>query len=99
MGQGDHVRVRFPEGTDPAFVLGTIERGWESSVRVAVDSRLPEKTQTGRCSLDLIGSDATYRRMKKALGEIVSAQGNAPALLRDILEGGARPELGAEEPL
>ncbi len=99
MGQGDNVRVRFPEGTDPAFVLGTIERGGESSVRVAVDSRLPEKTPAGRCSLDLIGSDATYRRMKKALGEIVSAQGNAPARLREILEGGARAELGENEPI
>lgn len=97
MGQGDNVRVRFPEGTDPSFVLGTIERGGESLVRIAVDSRLPDKLPAGRCGLDLIGSDATYRRMKKALEEIVSAQGSAPALLRDILMGGAMAEPGEEE--
>ncbi|MFH1723261.1 MAG: AAA domain-containing protein [Elusimicrobiota bacterium] len=86
MNQGDNVRVAFPARTDPASVDGTLDRVDEYRAAVAVAGRLPERLPEGRCTLDLLGSDATYRRMKKALATIASPAPPA-AHLRDVFLG------------
>ena len=93
MDQGDNVRVTFPAGSDPPFAFGTLERVEEQKAVVAVDGRMPERLPSGKLTLDLLGSDATYRRMRAALREIAQAKENWPARLRDILAGTLAPAL------
>ena len=83
MDQGDLVRVSFNGAQRP--VDGTIYDVEEYRVSVALNAELSE-LPGGRCQLDLLGSDATYRRMKSAL-ETVRAAGGRIGALRDILLG------------
>ncbi|MFA6029102.1 MAG: AAA domain-containing protein [Elusimicrobiota bacterium] len=99
MDQGDSVRVVLPSGADPGWIYGTLERVEEDRARVAVDGALPARFPTGRYALDLMGSDATWRRMRRAVSEISSAHGLWAARLRDILRGSAVPEPGVERPV
>mgnify|MGYP003341879855 CR=1 FL=1 len=46
---------------------GTLERVDEYRVSVAVAGRLPDPIPDGRCSVDQLGTDATYKRMRQAL--------------------------------
>ncbi len=87
MNRGDNVRLTFPEGFTPAFVDGTLDNVEESRVTVAVDSRLPEEIPEGRCVIDLIGSDATYRRMKGALASIQRTREISSVRLREVFLG------------
>lgn len=87
MNQGDSVRLTFPDGTEPAFVDGTLESVAESRAAVAVDARLPDPLPVGRCRLDLLGSEATYRRSAKALAEVAGAKSGDAARLRDVSLG------------
>ena len=54
----------------------------------------PEPAQLGRglCQVDRLGSDATYRRMKKALATASDARKNRTAALREIFLGEAQPD-------
>ncbi|MCH7543980.1 MAG: hypothetical protein IIB65_10105, partial [Proteobacteria bacterium] len=87
MNRGDNVRLTFPEGFTPAFVDGTLDNVEEARVTVAVDLRLPEEPPEGRCVIDLIGSDATYQRMKRALNTIKRTQEITPSRLREVFLG------------
>ncbi len=91
MNQGDNVRLSFPEGTRPQFVDGTLDRVDEYRAAVAVDARLPDPLPEGRCMVDLLGSDATYRRMKRALAEVLKTADPKRLRLRDVFLGKARP--------
>jgi ATP-dependent RNA/DNA helicase IGHMBP2 len=99
MNQGDNVRLSFPDGAKPPFVDGTLERVEEYRAHLAIDMALPEPLPTGRCCLDLLGSDATYKRMKKALYSAAGAQSNRTAHLRDVFTGDAKPEPSLPKPL
>ncbi|HBL18551.1 MAG: hypothetical protein A2X36_09150 [Elusimicrobia bacterium GWA2_69_24] len=89
MSHGDNVRVSFPPGTQPPFVDGVLDRVEESRAAVSVQAPLPEPLPSGRCTVDLMGSDATHRRMKKALAQAARASGGEFARLRDVLLGRA----------
>jgi superfamily I DNA and/or RNA helicase len=93
MDRGDRVRVSFSTG-EKAF--GVLERVETQGVRVAVDGPLPEKIPAGRLSIDVLGSEATWRRMRRAVGEIASAEGNWPARLRAVIDGTAEPATRGE---
>ncbi|MBI5595257.1 MAG: AAA family ATPase [Elusimicrobia bacterium] len=92
MSQGDNVRVSFPPGTVPPGLDGTLDRVEEYRATVAVSGRLPDPLPEGRCTLDQLGSDATYRRMRQALERAQRLIGGPAARLRDCLIGLEAPE-------
>jgi len=87
MNRGDNVRLTFPEGFNPPFVDGTLDNVEEERVAVAIDLRIAGEPPEGRCVIDLIGSDATYQRMKKALYSIGRTQEITPSRLREVFLG------------
>ncbi len=91
MSNGDNVLVTFPPGTEPATVEGTMYRVDEYKAVVALNAPSPIEESRGRCQLDLLGSDATYRRMKKALASAGEAKKNRLAELRELFIGEAKP--------
>ncbi|HAH06705.1 MAG TPA: AAA family ATPase [Elusimicrobia bacterium] len=104
LDQGDSVRLTFPPfpgggSQAAAFVHGTVERVEEGRCEVAVDGAMPPKMPPGKLTLDILGSDATHRRMCRALSEVSGAQGTGAARLRDILLGALRPEAGKRHPV
>jgi superfamily I DNA and/or RNA helicase len=99
MDQGDSVRVNAPAGVEPRFFYATMERVEPYRARVSVDTALPEGLPPARWSLDLVGSEATYRRMRRAVTEISAAKGIWAAKLRDILYKEASPDEGEDRPL
>lgn len=82
MDQGDIVRVTFQNGPKFDATLYDVD---EYRVSVALN-RPPDEPLRGRCQLDLLGSDATYRRMGAAL-ERARVGKNRLAELRDVLLG------------
>lgn len=94
MSQGDNVRVTFPSGTEPAAVDGTLDKVEEYRVSVAVSGRLPDPLPEGRCTLDQLGSDATYRRMRQALERARRLASGPVARLRDCIIGLDAPQSG-----
>ncbi|OIO10653.1 MAG: hypothetical protein AUJ52_03585 [Elusimicrobia bacterium CG1_02_63_36] len=87
MNQGDNVRLTFPDGTQPAFVDGTLDQVDAYRCAAAVDMRLPEAIPSGRCVIDLLGSDATHRRMLKALHQAARSTQPEHARLRAVFHG------------
>ena len=91
MGNGDNVLVTFPGGSTPASVEGTMYRVDEYRATVALNGPAPEPWPRGACQIDLLGSDATYQRMKKALVTVLDAKKNRIAELRELFIGEAKP--------
>ncbi len=94
MDQGDLVRLTF--GTGQA-ADGTLYEVDEYRVTVAVNAPLGF-TPGGKCQIDLLGSDATYRRMRKALETACDAGGQL-GRLRDVLLGFKPPRREDPPPL
>lgn len=92
MSNGDNVLVTFPPGSQPATVEGTMYRVDEYKAVVALNAPPPVEWSRGRCQVDLLGSDATYRRMKKALATASEAKKNRLAELRELFLGEAKPK-------
>ena len=67
MNAGDNVLLSMPPGTEPQAVEGTLYKVEEYRVVVALNAPGPEHEPRGSCQIDLLGSDATYQRMRKAL--------------------------------
>lgn len=86
MDQGDIVRVTF-SGEEP--MDGTLYDVQEYRVTVALNVPLAEPPK-GRCQIDLLGSDATYRRMRQALERVRGASGRL-GQLRDVMLGRKPP--------
>ncbi|MBI3299103.1 MAG: AAA family ATPase [Elusimicrobia bacterium] len=100
MSQGDNVRVTFPPGTEPASIDGTLDKVEEYRASVSVAGRLPDPLPEGRCTIDHLGSDATYKRMRQALERAQKlAAGGPAARLRDCLVGLETPEAGTAQDL
>jgi superfamily I DNA and/or RNA helicase len=96
LNQGDLVSLSFQ---DPAIskVRGTLYDVDQFEITMALDGIPPaEEPPKGKCQLDVLGSEATYKRMKKALVTVQQAQKKEVAHLREILMG-AEPA-GYEEP-
>ncbi len=91
MGNGDNVLVTFPSGSTPASAEGTMYRVDEYRATVALNGPAPEPWPRGACQIDLLGSDATYQRMKKALVTVTEAKKNRTAELRELFIGEAKP--------
>ena len=87
MDQGDLVRLKF-EGSDKPLD-GTLYNVDEYRVSVALDGD-PLEIPRGLCQVDLLGSDATYRRMRQAVERVLKAEGPLKEL-RDVLLGKKEP--------
>jgi len=85
MDQGDLVRVSF---ADAPSRDGTLYQVDDYRVTVALE-RPMEEIPPGSCQIDLLGSDATYRRMERALELARDAQGRL-GTLRDVFLGARR---------
>ena len=94
IGNGDNVLVTFPPGSEPAAVEGTMYRVDEYRATVALGGPSPTEWSRGTCQVDLLGSDATYQRMKKALVSVCEAKKSRIAELREIFIGEAKPSRG-----
>ncbi|MBL0058799.1 MAG: AAA family ATPase [Elusimicrobia bacterium] len=88
MDSGDLVRVTFVNGEFSRE--GTLYDVEEYRVTVALNQELGEEP-VGKCRIDLLGSDATYKRMRRAL-DIASRQGGRLGELRKILLGHEPPQ-------
>ena len=91
MSAGDNVQVTFPTGTEPRLAEGTLFKVDEYRATVALSGPPPAYLPRGACQIDLLGSDATYKRMKKALTTVQEAKKNRLALLREVALGEEKP--------
>lgn len=91
LSNGDNVLVSFPAGSEPPAIEGTMYRVDDYKAVVALNAPPPARWERGRCQIDLIGSDATYRRMKRALEAVREAKKNRLAELRELCIGEAKP--------
>jgi ATP-dependent RNA/DNA helicase IGHMBP2 len=87
MDQGDLVRVTFVNGDFSRD--GTLYSVEDYRVTVALNDDLLEEP-TGKCRIDLLGSDATYKRMRRALDIALREKGRLGEL-REILLGNKPP--------
>lgn len=69
LNQGDLVLLTFAQDAD-LRVRGTLYDVAELEITVALDGAAPPEAPRGKCQLDVLGSEATYKRMKKALGAV-----------------------------
>lgn len=90
MGAGDNVLVTFPSGTEPASAEGTLYSVDEYRAVVALKGPGPSRPPRGACQVDLLGSDATYQRMRKALAAAAEAKKSRLAELRELFLGEAK---------
>ncbi|MBI4677070.1 MAG: AAA family ATPase [Elusimicrobia bacterium] len=96
MGPGDLVMVAFPAGFDPKTMEATLYKVEDSAVTASVNGPGPSRLGPG-CQIDLIGSEATYKQMKRALTAVLDAKKSRLAALRDIALGKRDPKtLGAK---
>ena len=96
MGRGDLVSVEDPTGRRSDATLYEVE-GYR--VLAAMASPLPERLPGGRWTVHRVGSDATYRRMKRALEDTRLAEKKAVARLRDVSFGLRTPATEGPGPL
>ncbi|MDD5657835.1 MAG: AAA domain-containing protein [Elusimicrobia bacterium] len=87
IGAGDNALLTFPSGSQPASCEGTLYKVGEYDAVIALPGPEPGVLARGCCQLDLLGSDATYRRMKKALATVEGARKNRTAVLREVFLG------------
>ncbi|MBI4375333.1 MAG: AAA family ATPase [Elusimicrobia bacterium] len=93
---GDNVLLTFPAGSDPASVEGTMYRVDEYRSTVALNGPPPARLGRGTCQIDLLGSDATYKRMRKALETVAQARKSRLAEMREICLGQKSPSSGSK---
>lgn len=87
MNQGDNVLLTYPAGTTLEPVEGTLFDVGEFNVKVAINGVAPDPLPTGLCQLDLLGSDATYKRMRQAIGTVHRTERAELVRLREIFLG------------
>jgi ATP-dependent RNA/DNA helicase IGHMBP2 len=87
LNQGDLISLSFQDPS-VAKVRGTLYDVDQFEITVALDGAPPlEEPPKGKCQLDVLGSEATYKRMKKALANVQNAQKKEVAHLREIFMG------------
>ncbi len=92
MNAGDNVLLTFSPGNLPGSVEGTLYKVDDHRVTVALNSAGPEEEIRGHCQIDLLGSDATYQRMRKALVTVAESKRSRVSTLREIFLGEQEPE-------
>ena len=92
MNAGDNVLLTFSPGNLPGSVEGTLYKVDDHRVTVALNSAGPEEEIRGHCQIDLLGSDATYQRMRKALVTVAESKRSRVSTLREIFLGETEPE-------
>jgi len=91
MNAGDNVLLTFPSGIEPRAVEGTLYKVEEYRVTVALNAPGPGEGLRGACQIDLLGSDATYQRMRKALITALESKRSRLSALREIFLGELKP--------
>ncbi len=91
MNQGDNVLLSFPEGSHLTPVEGTLYDVQDVRVTVALDQAIPDPLPSGHCELSLLGSDATYKRMRQAIGIVRRTEKPDLKRLRDVFLGEKKP--------
>jgi len=94
MSSGDNVLVSFPPGMEPSSSEGTLYSVEDYRAVVALAPAAPRKFPRGAFQIDILGSDATYRRMKKAVAAVMEAKKNRLSELREIALGQSAPRKG-----
>lgn len=92
MDSGDIVQVVLPDGA--AVMDGTLYKVEDTTITIALNKELPRSLPNGPYQVDLLGSDATYRRMAEALTRAGKERLGATARLRDIFLGEQKPRIG-----
>jgi superfamily I DNA and/or RNA helicase len=92
MSAGDNALLTFPPGSQPEDCEGTFYKVDEYQATIALNGPEPAQLGRGLCQVDRLGSDATYRRMKKALATAADARKNRTASLREVFLGEAAPD-------
>ncbi len=92
MNQGDNVLMTFPPTAGVPARDGTLYDVTEQQVTVALNGRAPEGWPTGSYQIDLLGSDATYKRMRQALGVVRRSEKAHLVQLRNIFMGSQQAE-------
>ncbi len=92
MNSGDNVLLTFPPNIEPRAVEGTLYKVEEYRVTVALNSPGPEEEFRGASQIDLLGSDATYQRMRKALITAAESKRSRLSTLREIFLGETDPQ-------
>lgn len=92
MNAGDNVLLTFPQGIEPHACEGTLYKVEEYRVTVALNVPGPENEFRGACQIDLLGSDATYQRMRKALITAQESKRSRLSTLREIFLGEQEPQ-------
>lgn len=94
MNAGDNVLLTLPPGSSYKSVEGTLFKVREYEVVVALNGPPPDFIARGVCQLDLLGSDATYQRMRKALVQVSESKRSRLSTLREIFLGEEPPARG-----
>lgn len=92
MNAGDNVLLTLSPGNEFLVVEGTLYKVDEYRASVAIGRAAPEEAIRGNCQIDLLGSDATYQRMRKALITVAESKRSRTAALREIFLGEIEPE-------
>src|SRR5271167_488040 len=82
LNQGDLVNLSFTEDNETHRIRATLYDVDQYEITVALDGLPPDTTPKGKCQLDVLGSEATYKRMKKALVAVEKAEKKDVAHLR-----------------
>ncbi|MFA5975525.1 MAG: AAA domain-containing protein [Elusimicrobiota bacterium] len=90
LNQGDLVNLTFAENPENR-IKGTLYDVDQFEVTVALNGPMLDEAPKGKCQLDILGSEATYKRMKKALNTVMSADKPSVEHLRDVLMGKEKP--------
>ncbi|MBI4063070.1 MAG: AAA family ATPase [Elusimicrobia bacterium] len=92
MSAGDNVLVTLPD--DLGAIEGTLYHVEDAKITVALNKQPPKNLTAGPFQIDLLGSDATYYRMARALQDVKNAKLGSTALLRDIFMAKKKPRIG-----
>lgn len=92
MNAGDNVLLTLSPGNDFHTVEGTLYKVDEYRATVAMSRPAPDEDIRGHCQIDLLGSDATYQRMRKALVTVAESRRSRVSTLREIFLGEQVPE-------
>ncbi|MDE2489976.1 MAG: AAA family ATPase [Elusimicrobia bacterium] len=100
MNAGDNVLLTLPPPAEPRAHEGTLYKVDEYRVTVALnDAAAPSESLRGACQIDLLGSDATYRRMRKALITVAESKRSRLSTLREVFLGETPPERSKIKPV
>ncbi len=92
MNAGDNVLLTLSPGNEFLTVEGTLFKVGEYTATVAMNRAAPDEDIRGNCQIDLLGSDATYQRMRKALVTVAESKRSRLSTLREIFLGEQEPE-------